>query len=121
MSLTKIALVEYVASGATLTPEIRKELADELRKLYRVEEAWETWQEKTDWIQNDARPGELGMHRADALKARLDKWESAGLSKSERKMLLTWYGAVQDLNPTFLDGADRRLAERITKSIKEDA
>lgn len=117
MNLTQTALIEYIASGATLTPEMRKELADQLHKLYQVEEAYNVWQDKTDWIQEDARPGELGMHRADAMKARLESWESVGLTMNERRMLVDWYNAAD--TQACMDGADKRLAERIKNSVKD--
>lgn len=129
MNLQQQALVAYVAGGAALTPDTRKQLADELRKHYQIAEAWEIWQEKTEWVQKTAQPGELGMHRADVLKARiekLEKWkaehEVATLSMAEMKQLLTWFEAVEDLNRRFnadTSPADTNLANRVKKAIKE--
>lgn len=39
--------------------------------LYR--KAFETWQEKTEWVQETAKPKELGMHRADVLRQRIEE------------------------------------------------
>lgn len=38
-------------------------------KAYK--EALDEWFEKTDWVQETAHFSELGVHRADALKARI--------------------------------------------------
>lgn len=57
--------------------------ADEMRRLYRIEVAFKEWIEKTEWLQKDAKPGELGMHRADVLRLRIthayDEGRSSGL------------------------------------------
>lgn len=126
MKLKQQALVDYIASGAALTPDMRKQPADELRKLYQVDEAFDIWQEKTEWVQKTAQPGELGMHRADALKARIEKleaWkakhEAATLSLQEMKLLVQWFGAVQDTNALFLRTEDNKLAAKIKHHIKE--
>lgn len=65
------------------------EAAAELRRLHRVEEAFNEWIEKTAWVQQSARPGELGMHRADVLKARIDRLERelSDLAESVAKRL----------------------------------
>jgi hypothetical protein len=34
------------------------------------------WVAKTDWVQETAKPGELGMHRADAMKQRIDNLQA---------------------------------------------
>lgn len=126
MNLQQQALVAYIASGATLTPDTRRQLADELRKHYQIAEAWEIWQEKTEWVQETAQPGELGMHRADVLKARiekLEKWkaehEAATLSLQEMQMLIQWFSTVQDVHPLFLRTEDNKLASKIKHHIKE--
>lgn len=41
--------------------------------LQQHKEALAIWFEKTDWVQASPQPGELGMHRADALKARIER------------------------------------------------
>lgn len=59
-------------------PEEPNELnaAAELRRLNGVEAAFNEWVEKTDWVQKSAHYSELGMHRADVLKARIDKLDA---------------------------------------------
>ena len=47
--------------------------AAELRRLHEVEQALALWIEKTDWVQRTAEPSELGLHRADVLKSRIER------------------------------------------------
>jgi hypothetical protein len=51
--------------------------AAELRRLHAElhmnKRASEVWEEKTAWVQDTALPRELGMHRADVLKDRIDR------------------------------------------------
>lgn len=44
-------------------------------RLHQCELAFNEWIEKTEWVQQTARTGELGMHRADVLKARIEGME----------------------------------------------
>lgn len=48
------------------------EAAAELRRLDRHEQVNTEWLEKTEWVQKTAKAKELGMHRADVLKKRID-------------------------------------------------
>ncbi len=50
----------------------RIETAAELRRLHQHELANDVWNEKTEWVQQTAQPHELGMHRADVLRQRID-------------------------------------------------
>lgn len=50
-----------------------KDVTLELRRLHQVQLAWREWQEKTEWVQNTAEPQELGMHRADVMRQRLEQ------------------------------------------------
>ena len=50
--------------------------AAELRRLHQHELANNEWSEKTEWVQNTAQPHELGMHRADVLKQRIERLEA---------------------------------------------
>ena len=61
--------------------------AHEREKHERYKEAYEVWQDKTEWVQESAQPNELGMHRADVLKQRI---EAAVLAEREAcaKLLL---------------------------------
>ncbi len=53
--------------------EVMYEANDELRRLDKQELANNIWHEKTEWVQETAHPQELGMHRADALKKRIER------------------------------------------------
>jgi hypothetical protein len=48
--------------------------------IERLNKALDEWHNKTEWVQETAQPLELGMHRADVLKQRIER-----LNKS-----LTW-------------------------------
>jgi hypothetical protein len=50
--------------------------AAELRRLDQHELANNVWHEKTEWVQNTVQPHELGMHRADVLRQRIDRLEA---------------------------------------------
>lgn len=46
-----------------------------LLELEKFREAWHEWSEKTDWIQETATAKELGMHRADVMRKRIEDLE----------------------------------------------
>ena len=46
-----------------------------LLELEKYREAWYEWSEKTDWIQETATAKELGMHRADVMRKRIEDLE----------------------------------------------
>lgn len=64
--------------------------AAELRRLHLYELACTEWLEKTEWVQNTARPGEFGMHRADILNERI------GQLKNQRAQLLEALKEIYD-------------------------
>jgi hypothetical protein len=45
----------------------------ELRRLHRVELAYQVWSNKTEWVQGTGDGSELGMHIADVLKQRIER------------------------------------------------
>ena len=49
-----------------------------LLELEKYRESWYEWSEKTDWIQETAK--ELGMHRADVLRKRIEDLEKEVLT-----------------------------------------
>jgi len=54
------------------------EREDALRaEVERLNSALDEWHGKTDWVQTTAQPMELGMHRADVLKQRIDAMNKA--------------------------------------------
>ena len=46
-----------------------------LLELEKYRESWCEWSEKTDWIQETGTAKELGMHRADVLRKRIEDLE----------------------------------------------
>ena len=54
------------------SPEAVIALIDEIQRLKSVEHAFTEWIEKTEWVQATVQPTELGRHRADVLRARID-------------------------------------------------
>jgi hypothetical protein len=53
-----------------------KKAAAELRRLHQFERGYNEWTEKTQWVQETKQTYELGMHRADVLKQRIEKLET---------------------------------------------
>ena len=47
--------------------------AAELRRLHAEEMAAKEWHNKTEWVQATAQAHELGMHRADVLRQRIER------------------------------------------------
>jgi hypothetical protein len=45
--------------------------------IKHLREALDAWHEKTDWVQETAQPMELGMHKADVLKQRIERLNKA--------------------------------------------
>jgi len=56
-----------------LEGKLPKLAAAELRRLHDYESAYEIWSEKTNWVQDSSQAHELGKHRADVLKDRIDR------------------------------------------------
>lgn len=50
--------------------------ANELRRLHQHELAHIEWLEKTEWVQKTSQSHELGQHRADVLRARIEALEA---------------------------------------------
>lgn len=57
-------------------PEWAVQTAAELRRLHRHELANAEWCEKTNWISKGIKVSELGLHRADVLKQRIEHLEA---------------------------------------------
>lgn len=81
LPLTKVMLVKddeplcSLTDAQRLVSQLHEELAQrdaEVERLRRFEAAYIEWQEKTEWVQADAKPKELGKHRADVLRERID-------------------------------------------------
>lgn len=46
--------------------------------------AWEEWQDKTEWVQQTAKAKELGMHRADVLRLRIEALEKENVDLKDQ-------------------------------------
>jgi len=61
--------------------------AAELRRLHQVDVAHGWWLEKTEWVQESSEASDLGKHRADVIKQRLD---SMTAQRDELLQALKW-------------------------------
>ena len=94
------------ATGPSFTRSEREAIAAELRRLYWSEVSSNTWIEKTEWVQQTLRPRELGMHRADALRARLESAEAQRDALLEAlKLARSIIGHPDDAHTKFIDAA----------------
>ena len=48
-----------------------------VQALKHSERALDVWSDKSEWVQRTAQPLELGMHRADVMKARIENLEKS--------------------------------------------
>jgi hypothetical protein len=65
-----------------------KEALAELEPNYK--KALEVWLDKTEWVQETVKPHELGMHRADVLKQRIE----ATLAQPEQDVGIIRYADI---------------------------
>ena len=72
-ALRLAARLDPAHSCKTPLLDLHREAAAELRRLHIVEQEFEQWINKTEWVQKSAQSHELGMHRADVMKQRLDQ------------------------------------------------
>lgn len=59
---------EYLEKDETIPDDV----VTLLRQGHQAKVALQEWYTKTDWVQETCTPCEIGMHRADVLKARID-------------------------------------------------
>lgn len=50
--------------------------AKELRRLHQFELALQQWLDLTEWVGYDVQPHELGRHRAEVIKQRVDRLQA---------------------------------------------
>jgi hypothetical protein len=51
-------------------------LKDEVARLKRFEVAFDEWYDKTQWVQDTSTAKELGKHRADVLRERIEDMQT---------------------------------------------
>ena len=74
LKLALEALQMFCEHGAILRPiETRDAIKEALAQPEpNYKKALEVWLDKTEWVQETVKPHELGMHRADVLKQRIE-------------------------------------------------
>jgi hypothetical protein len=97
--------------------EDAKQAAAELRRLSSVERAYDVlalayneWTEKTQWVQETKQTHELGMHRADVLKQRIERLQAANLKLA---------GAIDMIRETLKGGNVDDLLYIINTALEE--
>lgn len=105
------ALQEFL--GEKTVEEVALELLAENNRLGQIEYAFSEWIEKTDWVQSTVQASELGRHRADVLRTRIDQFkaENEALRKdAERYEWLrdkqTFIWLIQDWFPSDAEFTD---------------
>jgi len=108
----------YIPKGKAHLPEIELAITAIKEALAQTEpnykKALEAWLDKTEWVQETVKPHELGMHRADVLKQRIEKaspqrtW--VGLTDEDRFELAKAQYGWEDL----LFAAEAKLKEKNT-------
>lgn len=102
----------------------RAEVAAELRRLSSVERAYDAlalayneWTEKTQWVQETKQTHELGMHRADVLKQRIERLnaENSELLEALRVAALALAHATETV-PVVYDDHYNRVSAAIAKA-----
>jgi hypothetical protein len=68
----KLAL-EFVENSECGTADLEADIKEALAQPEpNYKKALEVWLDKTEWVQETVKPHELGMHRADVLKQRIE-------------------------------------------------
>ena len=68
----KLAL-EFVENSECGTADLEAHIKEALAQPEpNYKKALEVWLDKTEWVQETVKPHELGMHRADVLKQRIE-------------------------------------------------
>jgi len=66
--------LEYIETDAHERKYVRHAIKEALAEQEpNYKKALEVWLDKTEWIQETVKPHELGMHRADVLKQRIQE------------------------------------------------
>lgn len=99
-------VLELIAALSSVTAE-----RDMLRGT--VEATYNEWLDKTEWVQKTAKAHELGKHRADVLKERVDKLQSEveSLRKDAAAGAVVWKFIDRMADPAECDPAEDILAE----------
>lgn len=85
------ALQEFL--GEKTVEEVALELLAENNRLGQIEYAFSEWIAKTDWVQSTVQASELGRHRADVLRTRIDQFKAE--NEALRKAIADVDGALE--------------------------
>jgi hypothetical protein len=110
-----IAIVERNADAYEKVPSVSRTLLAEIERLREEVEkykaAWTEYNDRTEWVQQTAKPEELGMHRADVLRMRIETAErklaelQASIAKAPRaKVAKVAAGIASLIAPKELEG-----------------
>lgn len=109
-----LQLADFMVSKYDLFPEseqmrvatlLRTQHAD-IERLGKFYAAWQVWQDKTEWVQEAFKASELGMHRADVLKARIERKDA---------LLRQALDAMQEYFDPDLDGIVADITSELAK------
>ena len=79
--------------------------------LRLAELANEIWQVKTQWVQDTAKPDELGMHRADVMRQRLEQAKVQRDALLEALRTLLSYAFTLEMRLLDADGEHRAMQQ----------
>lgn len=87
------------------------------------EKAYLVWQDKTEWVQETVKPHELGMHRADVLKQRIEELAQPKEPEQEPNGLAAYvigcFGAAEaeGLQEVLSETTDERLKDLVERRL----
>lgn len=107
---------EALQYAAYLESRHEYESAAELRRLHRGDMSLQQWLDKTEWIQETAQPRELGMHRADVLRQRIERLHAQRQALLEALQIIA--GQKQCVDNLM---SDKDIARAAIKAAEEQA
>lgn len=69
---TLISDLQDLVDLHTHAQDVVNRAVDELKRMSTLRQSHNQWIEKTEWVQDTVKAGELGRHRADVLKKRIE-------------------------------------------------
>jgi hypothetical protein len=113
-------MTDTAGKDNSYTIGLKKERDEAKQKLAQYKAAYDVWQDKTDWVQEDSHWSELGMHRADVLKLRIETLiGDTTLAKKAARIV-----ALRECRDMFVFGSvaykalDEKLVAEIAKPVE---
>ena len=105
----KLAL-KFVEDSECGTADLEAHIKEALAQQEpNYKKALEVWLDKTEWVQETVKPHELGMHRADVLKQRIQ----------EVSLQRTWVGLTDEDEIDWEEGGNLKdLVKAIEAALK---